>query len=141
MGTNNFNIHIYEFKIKPDFFFVRTWNYSGVWKWHWFLKWKSGYRLRWLLTLFHKTVFDKQQHQNIHTNPFFPLPQSLLSNIKLSTLLIITGRLQVYLRVKTLHFHMQELLRNYIKSTLGFKGITYSWWRRWSFSLKQLHQL
>ena len=29
-------------------------------------------------------------------------------------LLIITGRLHVYLQVKTLHFHIQALPRNYI---------------------------
>ena len=33
-------------------------------------------------------------------------------NLSLYTLLIITGRLQVYLQVKTLHFHIQALPRD-----------------------------
>ena len=36
------------------------------------------------------------------------------------TLLIITGRLQVYLQVKTLYFHIQALPRNYIGKCFRF---------------------
>ena len=52
-----------------------------------------------------------------------------------------TGRLQVYLQVKTLHFHIQALPRNYVAKCFRFQWYYLQLMKLLKLALKPLHQL